>query len=153
MIACVLTLLPAFAFSQKASSPPDRQHRMWADLELNEEQKEKLKTLHVETKTERKSHFEALRDLRTKIKDELLKEQPSQSVLDDYAQKMGALHQEMARKQNQHMLKLKEVLTAEQFSKIVSKEWKGGKHAGMKKAGCEFVGKPDCPKGKPGMIE
>jgi Spy/CpxP family protein refolding chaperone len=122
---CLLSIVFSTAFSQ----PGNPSHRKegpqynWADLGLTEDQKAKLKEIHEEMADARKENFEAVKALRVKIKEELLKNDPAKSMLDSYADELGKLHKEMSRARNEHLLKVKKILTAEQFSKVVNKEW------------------------------
>ncbi|MBN1309302.1 MAG: Spy/CpxP family protein refolding chaperone [Chitinispirillaceae bacterium] len=100
----------------------DRPHRRWADLNLTEEQKGALKTLHQEMRTIREKHMDAVKSVREKIKNELLKSDPSQSTLYGYAGELGELHKQLSRNQGDHFLKIKKVLTPEQFAKLLEKE-------------------------------
>lgn len=122
LLLFTLFLVPAASFSQPARKVEDRNHRMWSALGLNEEQQEKLKILHNESEPFKREHFTEIRELRTKIKDELLKENPSQGDLDRYAQELGNIHARISQERTNHLLKVKEILTQEQFSKLVSKE-------------------------------
>ncbi len=118
----VLTLSLSTAFSQPAKSPRGCLNNMFSELGLTAEQKEKLKTLHSEMGEARKKNFEAVRTIREKTKEELLKGEPSKSALDTYAGELGNLHKEITIARHDHLLKIKQILTAEQFSKIVNKE-------------------------------
>jgi len=120
---------------------------MFGELGLTAEQKEKLNGLHSEMGAARKKNFEAVRTIREKTKEELLKEEPSKSTLDSYAGELGNLHKEISIARHDHLLKVKQILTAEQFSKIVNKEWRGGqKPFNHGKAG-------KCPKSKDGKCK
>ncbi len=121
---CLLSVIFSTAFSQpkNPSARGEGPHFNWAGLELTEDQKAKLKEIHEEMADARKENFEAAKALRAKIKEELLKNEPSKSVLDSYADELGKLHKEMSRARHEQLLKVKKVLTAEQFSKIVNKE-------------------------------
>ena len=112
-------------------------HRLWAQLNLTDEQKTKLKELHEEMLQIRKDHYQKVNDFRIKMKDELLKEKPSRQVLSNYAQQLGALHQDLTQKRTEHLLDIKGVLTPEQFTKVVDKDWKGRKaHCAKGTRGC-----------------
>ena len=55
-------------------------------------------------------------------KEELLKPAPNKAVLYGYAKEMGGLHKAMAEQMADHMLKVKTILTKDQFSKLLSNE-------------------------------
>ena len=75
---CLLSIVFSTAFS-----PRNPSHRKegpqynWADLGLTEDQKAKLKEIHEEMADARKENFEAVKALRVKIKEELLKNDPA----------------------------------------------------------------------------
>jgi len=108
------------------------QEKMMADLKLNADQKAKIKDLHKQHMEAMKPFHEKMKGLRDKVKTELLKPQPSKQVLDGYAVELGDLHKQMALMRNDHLLQFKAILTPEQFSKLVNRDFMGGK--GMK--GC-----------------
>ena len=94
----------------------------WKALNLTDEQKLQLKDLRDEGKTEIKEHFEKVREIREKIKDELLKEKPDKKALRKYGEALGKLHVEMHTNKTDHMLKVKEILSPEQFKMLLEKE-------------------------------
>lgn len=100
----------------------NRHHRMFADLNLSEKQKGDLKTLHQEMQELRLRHTESVKAVRDKMKTELLKSDASQNVLYGYAGELGELHKQMSKDRSDHLLKVKKVLTPEQFSKLVERE-------------------------------
>lgn len=107
------------------------------ELELTEEQMTKLEVLHLDHKKAHVLKRPEMREIRDKVKEELLKEKPNQGKLDKYAEEMGRIHAEITKKRHQHLLEVKEVLSAEQFEKLVEMEgkWHGrrgghGKHRG-----------------------
>ncbi|MBN1575584.1 MAG: Spy/CpxP family protein refolding chaperone [Chitinispirillaceae bacterium] len=117
---------PAQAGSEPGNGPgagkSNRPHHRWAELNLTEEQKGKLKTLHEEMQPVREKHMEAVKTVREKIKAELLKTDPSQNTLYGYAGELGELHKQMSKDQGDHFLKIKKVLTPEQFAQLVEKD-------------------------------
>lgn len=108
-------------------SGKERPHRMWKDLNLKDDQKNKLKALHDEMQKVRKKHFETVKKVRAKIKDELLKDSPSQKALYGYAGELGELHKQMTKERSDHLLKVKTVLSKEQFKKLLEHERRMGK--------------------------
>lgn len=134
---CTMLLVPMSSFAQMDGPEPGKFHHMCDDMNLTDEQKVKLKQLHQEIKSVRDKNFENARAIRMKIKDELLKESPSSSQLDSYASELGMIHKEIAIQHNNHLLKVKAVLTPEQFSRLVNKETDGFEKScnGMGKGG------------------
>jgi Spy/CpxP family protein refolding chaperone len=130
-------------FAQEKAPVQDKPHKMWEELGLNEDQKAKLKQMHTDNKDSFKKYGESIKNIRLKIKDELLKPNPSQSVLDNYARQLGDIHTEIAKAHQQKLLKIKGILTTEQFSKLLTMEAKCpkgfGEHCGkgMMGKGCK----------------
>lgn len=129
LIALALATAPLSTAAAQPGPPRDgkRQHRMWEDLNLKEDQKTKLKALHVEMQSVRTKHFEAVKTVRNKIKKELLKDNPSQNVLYGYAGELGELHKQISKDRGDHLLKVKKILTKEQFAKVLEHEGRKGK--------------------------
>jgi Spy/CpxP family protein refolding chaperone len=130
----VFSLFIAFFCSFSAMAAPDSANavqkekvkKIFDDLGLNTDQKAKLKDLRAEMQTMRKDHNEKMKTLREKIKDEILKDFPSKSALNGFAKDIGNLRAIMAQKEYEHLLKVKLLLTPEQFKKLLSKElWQG----------------------------
>ncbi len=125
---------PALCASDSASLSRDStRHRLWAQLNLTEDQKAKLKGMRSEMREFRKQNFEKMKALLDKSKEELLKPSPSKTVLYGYAKEMGELHKAMSEHMANHMLTIKSVLTKEQFAKLLSNEFHppmGGGHTG-----------------------
>lgn len=128
-----------------AANPPDcprmekHHEKMMTDLKLNADQKTKLQEFRKQHREEMKPFHETMKSIRDKVKAELLKPQPSKQVLDGLAADLGEQHKKMALMRNDHLLQVKAVLTPEQFSKLVSRDWMAG--PGIK--GCPHKG--DCP--------
>ncbi len=128
-----------------------RKHRMFDDLKLTEEQQTKLKTLHDEMITVRKKHMEAVKSVRDKMRVELLKKSPARKTLDGFAGELGNLHKKMTKDRTAHLLKVKKVLTPEQFTRLVEKEerMECGHGRAMRPGKCPGMGdcqrRSDCP--------
>lgn len=93
----------------------------WKKLDLSEEQEEKLKALHEARKEMRESHVNQVKEVRDKIREELLKEEPDRAALDKHAEELGTLHTTMSKKRFDHLFELKKILTPEQFTTLLSK--------------------------------
>ena len=123
-------LLPISALAdgkQKGKGHPMK--KTWMRLGLTSEQETRLKELHWQTATDRRELEIKIKELRGKIKMELLKDKPSQKVLDDYAAQMGDLHKQKNLSSIDHLLKVKKILTPEQFRTFAEKGPMGGSGA------------------------
>jgi len=103
-------------------------------LNLTADQQGKLLALHKEKNAEAKPLFDQMKAIRDKVKAELLKSEPSKQALDNFASQLGDLHRQLVRNMNEHLLKVKAILTPDQFSKLVNFDWMGsgpGMHPGM----------------------
>jgi Spy/CpxP family protein refolding chaperone len=145
LLAGSLAMSPV-ALSAQPSDSAKAKHmeKMFADLNLTQDQKTKLKALHEQQKDQHKQVFDQMKALREKTKAELLKPQPSKQVLDGYAAQFGDLHKQLAQKRTEHLLQVKAILTPEQFTKLLSHEPKGpGFGKGDRKGGPRGPGGPD----------
>lgn len=126
--AALSSVLVASGLSAQPSNPGSetKHHRIFADLNLSEKQQNDLKALHQEMKELRLHHMESVRAVRDRMKTELLKPDASQSVLYGHAAELGELHKQMSKDRSDHLLKVKKVLTPEQFSKLVEREERMG---------------------------
>ena len=141
VLLCAVALSSSFVASGLSAQPrgsddESKHHRMFADLNLSEKQQADLQTLHKEMQALRQKHMESVKAVRGKMKAELLKPDASQNVLYGYAGELGELHKQMSKDRSDHLLKVKKVLTPEQFSKLVEREERMGPD-----------GQPGCPKG------
>ena len=108
------------------------------NLELTPDQQAKLKDLRADMGKQNKISRDKIKTLREKEKEELLIPNPSQQALYGYAKEINDLHGAMAEKRLEHLLKVKEVLTPDQFKKLLSmtshmqknRQWKNGSHGG-----------------------
>jgi Spy/CpxP family protein refolding chaperone len=100
--------------------------RIAKELGLSADQKAKLKDLREEMKGVRKEHMEKMKALLDKSKEELLKASPNKGVLYGYAKQSGDLRRIMAQKEADHLLKVKAILTPEQFKQLLSKDFRHG---------------------------
>jgi Spy/CpxP family protein refolding chaperone len=108
------------------------------NLELTPDQQAKLKDLRADMGKQNKISRDKIKTLREKEKEELLIPNPSQQALYGYAKEINDLQGTMAEKRLEHLLKVKEVLTPDQFKKLLSmtshmqknRQWKNGSHGG-----------------------
>ena len=115
----------------------DRHKAFMEKLNLTDDQHTKLKLLKLDMQKEHILHFDEVKKVREKIKEEMLKEKPSQSALDGFAKELGKLHGELEKKRFKHFLKIKGVLNKEQFEKILSKEFRKGMFHHKKQGKCK----------------
>jgi Spy/CpxP family protein refolding chaperone len=94
--------------------------RMIDELKLTPDQQAKLRAQHKQMREEGKVIFEQMKKIREKVREELLKDKPSKSALDDYAEQLAGLHKQLIQKRHEHLLQAKALLTSEQFSKLVN---------------------------------
>ncbi len=144
----MLAVPPVFSAQDSASISRDStRHKMWTQLGLSEDQKAKLKDMRKDMREFRKQNFEKMKVLLDKSKDELLKQSPSKTALYGYAKEIGDLHREMSQKMADHMLKIKSVLSKDQFVKLLSNEFMppmGGPRRGLEHDG-PHQGPPPIP--------
>ena len=116
-----------YAHEQAAPGPDSsRAHHMWAKLGLSQKQQDQMKQLFADGKEKMKANFQASKDLRQKIKDELLKPNPDAAVLDAYAGKLAQLHEQMLKDRISGLFKAKQILTPDQFKKLLDMQEKRG---------------------------
>jgi Spy/CpxP family protein refolding chaperone len=89
--------------------------KMVNDLQLTQRQQAELKAQHEQGK---------MKEIREKVRAELLKNKPSKAALDECAAQLAGLHKQLIQNRHDHLLKAKKILTPEQFSKLVSHEWR-----------------------------
>ncbi len=134
MTSWALTISPFIASAGNVDST--QYHPMKkriAELNLTADQQEKLKAMHKEMIAAAKPLFDQMKAIRDKVKEELLKAGPSKQILDGYASRLGDLNKQMVQNMNEHLLKVKTILSPEQFSKLVNFDWMGsgpGMHRG-----------------------
>ncbi|MFW6221163.1 MAG: Spy/CpxP family protein refolding chaperone [Fibrobacterota bacterium] len=96
-----------------------KQYRMIQELDLTEQQQEQIKQLHEEMKQTRRDHWTNVKEVRRQIREELQKENPDQTDLDQYAERNGELAKLFSQKRSTHILQIKNILTDEQFQKMM----------------------------------
>lgn len=127
--------------------------RMAQELGLSQEQQDQLKELRKKHREERRDIRTEVKELRRQIGEELKKSNPSRSTIKSLADKIGTIHSENAVRMADHMLEVKEILTDEQFTKMLDlKEEKANKMhkkkgpGGKKGQGGHRKGGACCPK-------
>ena len=139
LLTAAFLWIPSQSFSADNQGP----HRMWNELGLSADQQTKLSTIHNEMKEVRKSQQAEESSVRIKIKDELVKDSPSKTVLSGFVGELEKLHGKQMQSHIDHMIQLKTILTPEQFQKVIDKQW-NGRGNGMGRQGCE--GQKNCKK-------
>lgn len=120
---------------------------MMKELNLTPDQMDKLEGLRLDYQKANLAFRPKARDLREKVKEELLKTSPDKGKLDSYAAEIGKMQGEMAKQRHGHLLQIKAVLTPEQFEKLVSHEWRGDGPKGRKAGpGCANGAGDGCKK-------
>jgi Spy/CpxP family protein refolding chaperone len=148
-----LFFLGTSAFAQNCQGKEGGPGCFWKDMNLTAEQQEKLKALHGEMKVMRDKHKDEVVPVRKKISEELLKDNPSTTTLDGYAKELGDLHAKMTRERYDHLLKVKLILTPEQFKTMLSchgvdDTFEHHGKMGPGKEGCEGKQHEGCKKGE-----
>lgn len=145
-VAVTLVLLSSVAVAlPEPCGKADFPDKMWMELNLSVDQKEQLMALHEAMRPIRARHMESVKAVRERMKTELLKSDPSVNTLYGYAGELGELHKQMSKDRVDHLLKVKNILTPEQFSKLVEREekmdrakrfWHRGENHPYKHGGC-----------------
>jgi Spy/CpxP family protein refolding chaperone len=131
---CALSLFVSAAGVFAAPGAPDTavraqdsvHQKWWAQLNLTQDQKAKLKALRGGAKDFRKANFDKMKALLDKSKEELLKSAPNKAVLYGYAKEIGDLHKAISEHMADQMLKMKTILTKEQFQKFLNRDFQQG---------------------------
>jgi Spy/CpxP family protein refolding chaperone len=113
--------------------------KMTEKLGLTADQQAKLKDLRVDMRKQNEDTWAKIKTIRDKVKNELLASNPSQPALYGYEKEINDLQGAMAEKRIEHLLKVKELLTPDQFKTLLSMkpfqgkghEWKHGSHGVM----------------------
>ncbi len=126
-VVCMLVVAVSVASAGDQHRPgrddKEAQHHgsLWKELGLTEAQRESLKSLRAEQMVELRDIGKKLREVRKTVKVELLKSDPSNSVLDRAAGDAGDLTEDLTASFIDHMLEVKKVLTPEQFSMLLER--------------------------------
>lgn len=124
-------------------------HKLWEELNLTDQQKEQMKTLHEKMQNIRKEQFGKMKEIRDNIREELSKENPDEGTLNKLSADLGDLAELKSKQRVEHLLEIKEVLDADQFAKLTAHHGKGCGGC-PKAAGCgrAHKGKGCCPAAK-----
>jgi len=95
-------------------------HKMIVDkLGLQEEQIEQMQKLHDQMQDFHQTHRSEMDSLKSFISTELKKDAPDRQYLNQLSAQMGASAEKLSQKRIEHMLDLKELLTEDQFEKLL----------------------------------
>jgi Spy/CpxP family protein refolding chaperone len=136
IVVCIAGLFaaPLYAVQDSATSGCCcHRHHGLAALGLTQAQQDQLKQQRKDMREKMKAGFEASNALREKMKDEFLKAKPDQAVLDGYAEQMVQQHKQMIKNRIANTMKMKQILTQEQFRKVLAMQGKrvrGFRHDG-----------------------
>ena len=107
----VLTILTA-ALSAQGRQVGDR---MAEALKLTPDQRKKIQTLRGQQQKEQQKQRLDMKELRLKIRRELLKDNPDISVIKSYIDKNARIQADLELARIKHILQLKKILSKEQF--------------------------------------
>lgn len=140
LISC-LTVLPAQASRGKAE---ERGVRMTQELNLSQEQQDQMKALRTKSKDAHKAEREEFRTKKNELNDLLKASSVDKKAIDTKIKEISALTEEKMQNRVEHLLKVKEILTPEQFEKFLQmKEERMKQHRGKGKG---HGGQGKCPK-------
>jgi Spy/CpxP family protein refolding chaperone len=121
----VAVIAACVAFSAPAKEPgrcpmsATGEHNDLENLGLTADQKAKHEALHKEMLPIVKEHQKTVKDIRDKMKTEFLKPAPDQYVLQGLSEQLEKANAAFAAKRLDHLLKLKAILTPDQFGKVI----------------------------------
>jgi Spy/CpxP family protein refolding chaperone len=111
---------------------PPSIERMAERLDLTAEQQAQIEAFRENSEAERLELRKQTMQLKNQIEGEWLKNAPSESTLKNLTQQMGELRTRMQVRRVEHRLALREVLTDEQWDKLLtSREGRGRGHRGQ----------------------
>jgi Spy/CpxP family protein refolding chaperone len=113
--AAIAASLVLSASAEKPARCPMSSEGGHEDLGLNADQKAKHDALHKEMQPIVKEHMKIMKDIRDKMKTEFLKPNPDQYVLTGLSEQSQKAMADFAAKRIDHLLKLKAILTPQQF--------------------------------------
>ncbi len=138
VLTATMMLFTVPLYAQPCEGHGKGPHHEMKGLNLTEKQKTKLQELRIEHKPDMVKIKETMKLIKQEAKEELLKDSPDKTLLKKYSQDIADQSRIMAESMTDHLLKVKKVLTKEQFKKMLSK---GFFHdMGRKKMNC----KDDC---------
>jgi Spy/CpxP family protein refolding chaperone len=129
-IIAIMALSPFASPGDSSGVEMKRGAKIARELGLSDPQKLQLKGLRHDMHEFRKGQMDKMKELLDKSRLELLKPSPNRDVLFGYAKEMGEVRRVMAEKEADHLLKVKAVLTPDQFTKLLSKDFMEGKDRG-----------------------
>jgi Spy/CpxP family protein refolding chaperone len=119
VVGLAVTLLPnAGLADDKKDRREHPEKKIFAELGITPEQEAKLKEIRSASAPTKKLYLKQIDVVRQKVKVELQKEKPSKAALNKYAAEIGNLHKQMNLASIDRLLKVKAVLTPEQFNRL-----------------------------------
>lgn len=135
LISC-LTLLPAQGGRGNGKGNGEgRGAKMAQELNLTQEQQDQLKALKTESKDSHKSDREAFKAKKSELNDLLKASSVDKRAIDSKIKEISALTEKKMQNRVEHLLKVKEILTPEQFEKFLEMKEERMKQHGSKGKG------------------
>jgi Spy/CpxP family protein refolding chaperone len=94
-------------------------------LDLNQEQRIAIEKLELKLELANIDIKAGQMELKAKVKEELLKEEPSRKTIDKYTREIAANREKMHMNRIDHMFEIKKILTPEQWKVFVARHWDG----------------------------
>jgi len=137
VVACGVGYSSAEGYGQGETCSPDfkgkKMHKVMEELGLTQEQKDQLKEMKIGNREAAKQLREKIKTKRGEMKAELTKPQSDRNKLDSIIEEIGELKKETMRSRIDSVLRMKMVLTPEQYKLLNEKtqkkhkEWKKNK--------------------------
>ncbi|MBD3241096.1 MAG: periplasmic heavy metal sensor [Chitinivibrionales bacterium] len=122
-VACLLLVCTPFAGGKHEGGRRHGPHALLEELDLSAEQRAQLRTLLDEQRDSYRELKGRMRQVRTAMKTELARDRPDEEALAKTARESGKLAEEMVTRRIAYLLKVKKVLTAEQFDELLERHW------------------------------
>jgi Spy/CpxP family protein refolding chaperone len=134
--AAGLALGATVATSAMAGPPGDRGHGMCAKLECTEAQRDELKQIRKEFRTDTKAEHQAMRSIAESIAAEFAKDAPNETQLKRWYAEIQTRQANLMDRRHDMMMEIHGVLSPEQRAiaadHIAKRMLKGGKHRGKR---------------------
>jgi Spy/CpxP family protein refolding chaperone len=128
VIVMIIVFVPFFMFAENPNEPDDEMgpgmaisgiFRFINELNLTAEQEQKLQTMRDSSKRELFSMRNELKTAVWDIQDEFKKDTVDKNKINALTDKMADIEKQIIKIRTEHMFKLKEILTPEQFKKLI----------------------------------
>lgn len=131
-VACLLWVSTVFSGDRPGDGKRYGPHALLEELELSEAQRERLGAALEEQRSSSKEIKASMRRIRDAMKAELAKDQPSQEALEKTARESGELAEQMVKQRIAYLLKVKKILSREQFGELLDRHWLHRRHGRSK---------------------